>query len=365
MRTDEARRVFTPLTAPSMLGPVNIDDVRAALSAGNLEALIGLEECGWMDVKCAPYMVDKGAHHKEELVKDVAGFANTATGGLLIIGFKTTTANGVETVSKVSAVPRTLVDTETYRKLIDDRVYPHIEDLELRWVECGEGKGVLSIDIPAQPASARPFVIPAPTGKDAKSVTGLAVPVRRGDQTVFWSGPEAHRRLSAGWMAIGAPAADDSGAYRAAEVPAAPGEDAADRSKAQRILAAMPFDTPWLRFLQSRPPMRRIGVELRQSIDKARDDLLVDDIGFLDPELVRAHAAFMNSLDRLNSELDDMHAPDNGPSLPVYVEVPPEWKRTDPERYKQTMADLSGARDDFLEARAELMNSLNRRGLLA
>ncbi|MEW1861977.1 MULTISPECIES: hypothetical protein [unclassified Streptomyces] len=79
---------------------MNIEDVRAALSAGDLAALIGLDECGWMDVKSAPYMVDKGPHHKEELVKDVAGFANTATGGLLIIGFKVTKANGVETVSK-------------------------------------------------------------------------------------------------------------------------------------------------------------------------------------------------------------------------------------------------------------------------
>ncbi|MFG2632100.1 helix-turn-helix domain-containing protein [Streptomyces sp. NPDC048473] len=340
---------------------MNIDDVRAALSAGDLEALIGLEECGWMDVKSRPYMVGKGAHHKEELVKDVAGFANTVTGGLLIIGFKATAANGVETISEVSAVPRTLVDTETYRKLIDDRVYPHIEGLELRWTERSEGKGVLSIDIPAQPASARPFVIPAPTGKDAKSVTGLAVPVRRGDQTVFWSAPEAHRRLSAGWMAIGSPAADDGGAYRDSVPPA---EDAADRSKAQRILAAMPFDAPWLRFLQSRPPMPRVKVEFSQAIHQARDDLRADDIGFLAPALVHAHAAFMNSLDRLVNELDDMHDPDDGPNPPTYAEVPPEWKHNDPERYKQAMADLSEARDAFLEARTELVNVLNRRGLL-
>ncbi|MFB8039028.1 helix-turn-helix domain-containing protein [Streptomyces sp. NPDC056004] len=226
---------------------MNIDDVRAALSAGNLEMLIGLEECGWMDVKSRPYMVGENAHHKEELVKDVAGFANTATGGLLIIGFKTTAAGGVETVSEVSAVPRALVDTETYRKLIDGRVYPHVEGLELRWTECNEGKGVLSIDIPAQPASARPFVIPAPTGKDQKSATGLAVPIRRGDQTVFWSAPEAHRRLSAGWMAIGAPAADDGSAERDIVPPA---KDAADRSKAQRILAA----TPAARSAGSRKP---------------------------------------------------------------------------------------------------------------
>ncbi|MFF2374962.1 helix-turn-helix domain-containing protein [Streptomyces xiamenensis] len=345
---------------------MNIEDVRAALSAGNVEALIGIEECGWMDVKSEPYMVDKGPHHKEELVKDVAGFANTATGGLIFIGFKTTKVNGVETVSDVNAVPRTLVDTETYRKLIDGRVYPHIEGLELRWVECGGGRGVLSIDIPAQPASARPFVIPPPIGKDSPSVAGLAVPVRRGDQTVFWSRQEAHRRLSAGWMAIGAPAADDSGAHRAAEGSVALRGNTADRSKAQRILAAMPFDAPWLRMLQGRPTMRRVRADVTRAIDTAWDALIADDdIKFLDPELVDSHTTFMDSLRRLIDELDGMFDPDSGSSPPAYVEVPPEWKHSDPERYRQMLADLSAARDAFLEARIELMNSMNRRGLLS
>ncbi|KOU92409.1 hypothetical protein ADK92_27890 [Streptomyces sp. XY533] len=344
-----------------MLGLVNIDDVRKALSAGDLEALIGLEECGWMDVKSGPYVLDKGAHHKEELVKDVAAFANTSTGGLLIIGFKTRTANAVETISEVTPVPRALVSTDTYRKLIDERVFPQVQDLELTWIDRSEGKGVLSIDIPAQPAAARPFVIPAPTGKDEKSATGLAVPVRRGDRTVFWSGPEAHRRLSAGWMAIGSPSADDSSALGALEKsPAA----LPDRAKAQRILVAMPFDAPWLRFMQSQSPMRRVRVEVTQAVDKALDDLLFDDVDFLDHELGSAHSAFKESLGRLHTELEGMFTPEDGPNPPVYVEVPPEWKRTDPERYKQTMAALSGARDDFLEARTELMNALNRKGLL-
>ncbi len=90
-----------------------------------------------------------------------------------------------------------------------------------------------------------------------------------------------------------------------------------------------------------------------------------NDIKFLDPELADAHATFMESLRRLINELDGMHDPDNGSSPPTYVEVPPEWKHSDPERYQQTLADLSGARDAFLEARTELMNSMNRRGLLS
>lgn len=348
-----------------MLGTVNIDNVRKALGAADLEALIGLEECGWMDVKSQPYMLDKGAHHKEELVKDVAAFANTPTGGLLLIGFRTSTANAVETVSHVAPVPRALVNTDTYRKLIDERVYPQVQDLELTWIGRGEGKGVLVIDIPAQPAAARPFVIPAPTGKDERPAGGFAIPVRRGDRTAFWSAAEAHRRLSAGWMAIGAPTADDTTPQDVSGAAAAADTAAPDRAKAQRILTAMPFDAPWLRFLQTQTPMRRVKVEYTQALDKALDDLLFDDVDFLDAELGRAHAAFKDSLGRLHTELDGMFTPDDGPTAPVYAEVPPEWKRTDPERYTQMMAALSGARDDFLEARAELVNALNRKGLLA
>lgn len=341
-----------------MLGSVNIDDVRTALRAKNVEALIGLEECGWLDVKSRPYMTDKGAHHKEELVKDVAAFANTSTGGLLLIGFTAVKDNAVETITEVTPVMRTLVNTDTYSKLIDERVFPQVQDLELNWIDCGEGKGVLSIDIPVQPAAARPFVIPAPTGKDARSV-GFAVPVRRGDRTEFWSGPEAHRRLSTGWMAIGSPAADDGKALKA------PGDATSgpDRAKAQRILVAIPLDAPWLRFMQSQPPMRRIRVEVTQAIDKAWDDLLTDDVDFLDQKLAYVHSQFKESLDRLRTELDGMFSPEDGPNPPVYVEVPPEWKRIAPERYEQAMAGLSSARDGFLEARAELMNALNRKGL--
>ncbi|WP_037913250.1 hypothetical protein [Actinacidiphila yeochonensis] len=182
----------------------------------------------------------------------------------------------METVSEVNAVPRTLVDTETYRKLIDERVYPHIEGLELKWVECGNDKGVLSIDIPAQLASARPFVIPPPIRKDSPLVPALAVPVRRGDQTVLWSRQEAHRRLSAGWMAIGAPTADDSGVHRATEESIALHGNTADRSKTQRILAAMPFGASWLRMLQGRPTMRRVKADITRAIDAAWDALITD-----------------------------------------------------------------------------------------
>lgn len=59
----------------------DIDDARTALRAGKAEDLLGVAECGWLDAKSGVYKLDDPAG-VEELVKDVAGFANTKTGGL-------------------------------------------------------------------------------------------------------------------------------------------------------------------------------------------------------------------------------------------------------------------------------------------
>jgi hypothetical protein len=52
--------------------------------------LLGLAECGWLDVKAGVYRLDDPIK-AEELVKDVAGFANAnaKTGGLVLVGFGT------------------------------------------------------------------------------------------------------------------------------------------------------------------------------------------------------------------------------------------------------------------------------------
>ena len=76
---------------PGHTGQVLVSDVdgaRAALRAGRPEDLLDVTECGWLDVKSGVYRLDDPAS-AEELAKDVAAFANTKTGGLLLIGFST------------------------------------------------------------------------------------------------------------------------------------------------------------------------------------------------------------------------------------------------------------------------------------
>jgi hypothetical protein len=64
----------------------SLDTVRDALRAGEPERLVGLPECAWLDVKRDVYVLDS-PYGTEELLKDVAAFANAQDGGFLLVGF--------------------------------------------------------------------------------------------------------------------------------------------------------------------------------------------------------------------------------------------------------------------------------------
>lgn len=66
----------------------NLEGARAALRAGRPADLLGLAECGWLDVKAGVYLLDDDAKALE-LAKDVAVFANTGTGGMILVGYAT------------------------------------------------------------------------------------------------------------------------------------------------------------------------------------------------------------------------------------------------------------------------------------
>ena len=182
----------------------DIDRARAALRAGRPEELLGLAECGWLDVKGGIYRLDEpgGA---EELAKDVAGFANTRTGGLLLVGFSTRKEHDSEILDQVLPAPRRLVDLDRYRKLIRERVVPAPREVSVEWISCGEGKGVLVIDVPAQPPARLPHVVAGPCKSGDADRVSVAVPVREADATVWFPQAEIQRLLAAGWTATGGP----------------------------------------------------------------------------------------------------------------------------------------------------------------
>jgi len=174
-----------------------LERARLALRDGDLRALLGLRESIWLDVKSGVYPMDK-PKGPEELAKDVAAFANTADGGLLVVGFSTRKQHDEEIVDDLSPVSRHLVNLDKYRQIITTRVIPALRDVTVDWIACDADLGVLVIDIPAQPRSSQLFAIPAPTGTAEVSKTAVSVPIRNGDGTTLLRPHEIQHYLGLG-----------------------------------------------------------------------------------------------------------------------------------------------------------------------
>ncbi|MFD8316297.1 RNA-binding domain-containing protein [Kitasatospora purpeofusca] len=176
----------------------------AALLDGRFDDLFGLEESVWLDAKGGIYELDNPAK-AEELVKDVAAFANTATGGLLVVGIGTRVEHGQEILAHLKPVPRGRVDLDRHRKLIRERITPPPRGVEVDWIPVDDESGVLLIHVPAQLPGRLPHLVAAPTRGAQGHPDSVAVPVREGDGTVWLPRTEVQRLLAAGWTATGGP----------------------------------------------------------------------------------------------------------------------------------------------------------------
>jgi hypothetical protein len=140
-----------------------------------------------------------------ELAKDVAAFANTGTGGMILVGYTTRKDYDREIIDEIRPVRRALVDLDRYRKLIRERVIPAPRGFSVDFVHTDPESGILVIDVPVQPAALLPHVVPGPAGIAGPSRLSVAVPVREADATVWLPQPEIQRLLAAGWTATGGP----------------------------------------------------------------------------------------------------------------------------------------------------------------
>jgi hypothetical protein len=180
-----------------------LNDLKSALAA--LEAhqpgsLLGLRETQWLDAKSGPYqLADPKA--AEELIKDVAAFANGG-GGVIVIGIATRPEHDEEVLDHIVAADPATVNVDQIRKLIRQRIIPAPRGVRVGWSGADDER-VLYIDIPAQSAATL-FVVPAPVGKlGAPRPDTVAVPMRDGDSTHWLPRAEIQQLLSAGVRASG------------------------------------------------------------------------------------------------------------------------------------------------------------------
>ncbi|WP_210406005.1 hypothetical protein, partial [Micromonospora sp. MH33] len=96
-----------------------------------------------------------------------------------------------------------LVDLDRYRKLLRERVQPHVRGLNITFFPIDDDKGVLAIDVPRQHESAKPFIADILDGRRAPAAVG--VPIRDSDATHWLSHSDLQKLLSAGWNALDGP----------------------------------------------------------------------------------------------------------------------------------------------------------------
>jgi hypothetical protein len=181
----------------------DLDEARVALRDGKPAELLGAAECEWLDVKAGVYLLDDPAK-ADELAKDGAAIGNGGGGGLLLVGFSTRVEHGMEILDEIRPVPRGLVDLDRHRKVLR-RIIPPLSNVTVSWIDHGADRGILVIDVPAQPPARLPYVVPGPTRMDKVSGLSVAVPVREADGTHWLPQAEIQRLLAAGWAAAGGP----------------------------------------------------------------------------------------------------------------------------------------------------------------
>jgi hypothetical protein len=171
-------------------------DLLHALEQGDYQSILGTAESEEIDFKEAPYPLDS-PRQKWELAKDVAAFANTR-GGLIVIGFRTQRAEMllVDTATRHTPVPKARILWDQYRQTIGRWVHPPVTGITPRWFppDAAQDHGVFVIVVPAQDESSKYFVVSEMVRDDGSFPGAVGIPHRQGD-VIVWSKPEAVHSL--------------------------------------------------------------------------------------------------------------------------------------------------------------------------
>jgi predicted HTH transcriptional regulator len=176
----------------------DIDDL---IEAGELDRLIGCVESAVFEAKGSrPYDFSQ-AFGRWELAKDVASFANS-DGGFIIIGLvhDQLPEQDTDRVSALDLIEESTFESSRYKGIVNEYVDGKISGLQVKWVQNKDkpGHGVGVIHIPPQPNDAKPFLLKQidESGKTRQLVFGIAS--RKGAHSVPSTLEELRKALSHG-----------------------------------------------------------------------------------------------------------------------------------------------------------------------
>ena len=175
---------------------LDLATVISALSMGFVSVLRGTHERAWLEAKQQGYDTESELG-RYKLAVDIAAFANSPSGGLLVLGAKTVhDGDGRDVIVDVKGIRPGLINTQSYLAIIDDRVYPQVGGIGVIRQQVSD-KEIIAFFIPNQSDHDRPFLVRGGLASSDK-VDGNAVTlaVRKDSGNTFMTVREIHSALS-------------------------------------------------------------------------------------------------------------------------------------------------------------------------
>jgi Putative DNA-binding domain len=147
------------LLAATQNGELNFWTARDLIRAGRWDLLLGQPESDWLDAKSTPYDRRK-PNWRWEIAKDVAAFANSPTGGLIVLGMTARDQGDGEVITGVKEFDLRTAPRHVFRNVVAQNIYPRLEGFEVDRVEgATKGRGLVTLVIPPQRERRRPFIV--------------------------------------------------------------------------------------------------------------------------------------------------------------------------------------------------------------
>ncbi|MFF8846730.1 helix-turn-helix domain-containing protein [Streptomyces sp. NPDC015127] len=168
----------------------------ALVGAGAPAMVLGEAENEWLEVKRESYGI-AAESQKYEFACDVASFANSDLGGLIVIGIASSKdSSGNDVLARVTPCRRGSLNVQRYMQILRDRVIPPVEGLRIDVVPVGVGD-VMAIYVPPQPEEIKPFIVKGAVVDSKVSGSFLSIPHRRGSDKWAMSPEAVHSMLVA------------------------------------------------------------------------------------------------------------------------------------------------------------------------
>lgn len=134
------------------------EDVLRHLRHGAWRRFLGQAETQWLEFKLEMYRLQEELQ-KHELALDIASFANSPEGGVIVIGFKTKPdPHGRDVVVKAKGSQGMKKSISQIENLISQRIYPVPEQLSVQ-IFTKADREVVAIGVPPQAPSRHPFLV--------------------------------------------------------------------------------------------------------------------------------------------------------------------------------------------------------------